>query len=195
MRIGIDIDNVISNFNEELLKAYLEHDKSLRNTGIINRNSGYIRKGMFDWSEQEEQKFYLENIERIAKNLSVKEDAKKYLDKLRSDGHFICIITGRDNKEYKNPFEMTEKWLAENKIYYDKIIFTNAYLKDEKAQKCLENNIDIMIDDSVSNCKHCLAQNITTFLMDTPYNKYADIPRVHNWQEFYNEINKILEEQ
>ena len=27
MRIGIDIDNVISNFNDELLKEYLEHDK------------------------------------------------------------------------------------------------------------------------------------------------------------------------
>ena len=38
MRIGIDIDNVISNFNEELLKAYIEHDKELRNTGIINKN-------------------------------------------------------------------------------------------------------------------------------------------------------------
>ena len=29
MNIGIDIDNVISNFNEELLKAYIEHDKKI----------------------------------------------------------------------------------------------------------------------------------------------------------------------
>ena len=34
MRIGIDIDNVISNFNDVLLKEYLKHDKELRNTGI-----------------------------------------------------------------------------------------------------------------------------------------------------------------
>ena len=33
--IGIDIDNVISNFDEELLKEFLNHDKELRNTGII----------------------------------------------------------------------------------------------------------------------------------------------------------------
>ena len=26
-KIGIDIDNVLSNFNEELLKEFLEHDK------------------------------------------------------------------------------------------------------------------------------------------------------------------------
>ena len=31
MRIGIDIDNVISNFDDELLNEYLEHDKTFRN--------------------------------------------------------------------------------------------------------------------------------------------------------------------
>ena len=77
MRIGIDIDNVISNFNEELLNEYLEYDKELRNTGIINKEADYIRRGMFDWTEKEEQGFYNNNIERIAKNLKVKEDAKK----------------------------------------------------------------------------------------------------------------------
>ena len=77
MRIGIDIDNVISNFNEELLKEYLEHDKTLRNKGIINENADYIRRGMFDWTEEEENKFYKENIERIAKNLKVKDGVKK----------------------------------------------------------------------------------------------------------------------
>lgn len=30
MNIGIDIDNVISNFDDELLKEYLIHDKKLR---------------------------------------------------------------------------------------------------------------------------------------------------------------------
>lgn len=46
MRIGIDIDNVLSNFNEVLLKDYINHDKELRNNGIVNNNV-YIRK-MFD---------------------------------------------------------------------------------------------------------------------------------------------------
>lgn len=46
MRIGVDIDNVLSNFNEVLLNDYINHDKELRNSGIINNNA-YIRK-MFD---------------------------------------------------------------------------------------------------------------------------------------------------
>ena len=68
MRIGIDIDNVISNFDETLLNEYLLHDKDLRGNGIINKNADYIRKGMFDWTEEEEKYFYKNNIERIAKN-------------------------------------------------------------------------------------------------------------------------------
>ena len=58
MKIGIDIDNVISNFNDTLLNEYLQHDKKLRNSGIINKNAEYIRKGMFDWNEDEETNFY-----------------------------------------------------------------------------------------------------------------------------------------
>ena len=191
MRIGIDIDNVISNFNEELLNEYLNHDRSLRNNGIINKNAEYIRRGMFDWTDKEEQEFYKNNIERIAKNLKVKEDAKKYIDKLKDDGHYICIITGRDNGEYKEPYNMTKEWLDSNLIKYDKLILTDAYDKKEKSIKCLENNIDIMIDDSVGNCKSCIQNNIKTFLMDTPYNRFADIPRVNSWKEFYEVVSNM----
>ena len=66
MRIGIDIDNCISNFDDTLLKEYLKHDKELRNTGIINKNPEYLRKGMFDWTEEEESSFYHANIEDFA---------------------------------------------------------------------------------------------------------------------------------
>lgn len=109
MRIGIDIDNVISNFNEVLLNEYLLHDKELNNNGIINKNADYIRKGMFDWSSEEEESFYKNNIERIAKSLTVIDGAKEYIDKLKADGYFIYIITGRDNGEYTDPYNMTKE--------------------------------------------------------------------------------------
>lgn len=190
MRIGIDIDNVISNFNEELLKEYINHDKELRNTGIINENADYIRRGMFDWSEDEEKSFYKDNIERIVKDLKVKDGAKEYIDKLKEDGHSIYIITGRDNGEYSDPYNMTKEWLNKNFIYYDELILTNAYKNDKhgKTEKCLENNIDIMIDDSVHICQDCIDNNIITLLMHTPYNGQADMPRGHNWKEIYEFI-------
>ena len=44
MKIGIDIDNVISNFNEVLLEEYLIHDKEIGKRGIINKNAEYHSK-------------------------------------------------------------------------------------------------------------------------------------------------------
>ena len=197
MNIGIDIDNVISNFNEVLKQEFLEHDKKLRNTGIINPNK-HMTEGMFDWTDEELLPYYLENIERIAQNLDVKEGAKEYIEKLKEDGHTIVIITGRDNGEYSDPYSMTKKWLKEKGIEYDKLILTDAYKnnKHAKTEKCFENNIDIMIDDSKRNCRDCIENNITTLLMDTPYNRTEkDIIRVNNWKEIYEFITNYKKEK
>ena len=195
MKIGIDIDNVISNFNEELLKEYLMNDKELRNTGIINENAKDIRNGMFDWTDDEEKTFYKENIERIAKNLKVIKGAKEYIEKLHEDEHLIYIITGRDNGEYSEPYKMTKEWLDKNYIYYDNLILTDAYDKHAKTKKCLEHNIDIMIDDSVRICSDCIENGITTILMDTPYNKYSNIQRVKSWKEFYRYVSNYKKDK
>ena len=36
------------------------------------------------------------------------EGAKEYIDRLHNDGHTICIITGRDNGDYTDPYNMTK---------------------------------------------------------------------------------------
>lgn len=190
MNIGIDIDNVISNFNEVLLNEFFIHDKDLRSSGIINVNADYITKGMFDWTKEELNEFYMNNIERIAKKLVVLDGAKEYIDKLKNAGYNIFIITGRDNGEYTNPYEMTKKWLDENNIIYDKLIITSAYDTHSKTKVCLKNHIDIMIDDSKRICEDCVINNIKALLMDTPYNKDANITRVHNWEEIYEFITE-----
>ena len=82
MKIGIDIDNCISNFDDVLLKEYLKHDKELRNTGIINENPEYLRIGMFDWTDEEEKRFYNENIENFYRSRHLGEFKKAKLSKI-----------------------------------------------------------------------------------------------------------------
>ncbi len=191
MKIGVDIDNVISNFNEVLLNEFLNHDKKLRNTGIIN-NDVYITRGMFDWSKEELDEFYYNNIERIAKSLNVLEDAPEYIRKLKEEENEIYIISGRDNGEYSDPYKMTFDWLNKYNIVYDKLILTNAYNSLEKAKICLENDIDIMIDDSTRILIEVDNSGIIALLMDTPYNrKENELKRVHNWKEIYEFITSL----
>ena len=189
MKIGIDIDNVISSFDNELLKEYLKHDKQLRNTGIINQNADGIRRGMFDWSKEEDETFYKENIERIAQNLKPIHNAKKYIDKLKDDGDEIYIITGRDNGEYTNPYDMTVNWLNKHQINYDKLILTNAYDKEAKAKQCKKNNIDIMIEDSTLTAINIKEVGTRVLLMNTRFNqKNQELERVSAWKEIYSKI-------
>lgn len=129
MRIGIDIDNCISNFDDVLLEEYIKHDKELRNTGIINDKPYYLTVDMFDWSKEENDDFYYNNIQRIAMSLKPLNNAKEIIDKLKADGNEIYIITSRDNGEYINPEKMTREWLEKYEIYFDKLILTGRHEK------------------------------------------------------------------
>lgn len=194
MNIGIDIDNVLSDFDEVLLNDYKKHDKELRNNGIVN-NDVYIRK-MFDWSEDEETLYYKENIERLASLFEPIKDCSKYIKKLRENGHCIYIISGRDNGEYSDPYNMTIKWLKKYDIEYDKLILTNAYNHQEKADICIKNNVDIMIDDSINVCLKCSESGIKSLLFNTEYNKNEiRFTRVNNWEEIFNYINNYKKEK
>lgn len=196
MRIGLDIDNVISNFDDILLKEYLNHDKELRNTGIINENASNMRKGMFDWSKEEDFEFYHNNVERIAKSLRPLSNAPKFIQKLKEEGNEIYIISGRDNGEYTNPREMTEKWLASYHIPYDQLILTDAYDKQAKSKECIHHNIDIMIDDSVSICQNLKENGIKVWLMSKRFNQHADgFERVSSWREIYAKISSMYKKE
>ena len=198
MRIGIDIDNCISNFNDVLLEEYLKHDKVLRGTGIIKEKADYITKGMFDWSKEENDEFYYSNIERIAKSLKPLRNCKKMIDKLKEEGNEIYIISARDNGEYTNPLKMTKEWLEKYEIHYDKLILTD---KDKKGPICKENCIDIMIEDTIKNCEDIEQNGVKCLLMNTrynsqekrftPYHHENDISIEEGQEKSYQEVLKI----
>lgn len=188
MRIGLDIDNVILETDEEILKEMLIEDKNKRNKGIINNNAGYIFLGMFDWSKEEIDAFLNTKMEDIAKNLKPKKDAKYYIDKLIDDGHEIYLISNRSNKQYQNAYLTTKKNLEVNDIKYNKLIITES---NDKSKECLDEKIDLMIDDRASNCMKLLDKNINCLLFKTKYEKrnFDNLNSVSSWHELYEYIN------
>lgn len=188
MRIGIDIDNVISNFDTVLFDEFLKHDKELRNIGVVNPNL-YITNGMFDWTLEELDCFYQANIERIAQNLDVIDEAKEMIQRLKDGGNTIIIITSRDNGDYTHPYEMTYEWLNKKGIVFDELILVHTPL--EKVEVVQDKSIDIMIDDSIKVCVGLIKVGIPAILMDTPYNRNIDVLRAKDWKEIYEYIKKL----
>ncbi len=190
MRIGLDIDNVIADFDSEVLKEFKKEDINKRNKGIINPYARHIVSGMFDWSTTEVEEFFCQNMERIAKNLKPRKDARKYINKLFDEGHEIYLISHRAYPHYNNPFEVTTNWLKANNIKYTKLILSKT---TDKSPECLEYGIDIMLDDVVSNCLKMRDSGINVFLMKTNYNEIyrKDLPIIREWEEMYRKVNEL----
>lgn len=188
MHIGIDIDNVLSNFNDVLLNEYKKHDNAINGKGIVHQDL-YVRD-MFNWDKEYEKNFYKENIEYFASLFEPIEECSKYVKLLKEEGNTIYIISGRDNGEYSNPYRMTIDWLKKYDIVYDKLFLVDAYNSHSKTEVCLEYNIDVMIDDSKRMCKDIQDNGIRTLLMDTPYNRDTnEFERVNSWKEIYNKLS------
>ncbi len=189
MRIGIDLDDTITKTDEILFKyakIYNEEEKILFN---INREEWNLTKA-FGWNEENIKEFFSKYLKSIYEEAEIKENAKERINKLKDDGNEIIIITARDTKSLKEVHEVCKDWLINNKINVDKIVVDG----EDKAQKCLENKIDIFIDDNICNCENVYNNlKIPVLLMNGRYNKDYQNPkikRVYNWNEIYNEICK-----
>ncbi len=187
MNIGLDIDNVITAFDSTILQAFLQEDKNKRSNGIVNKKADHIVR-MFDWSQEEVDKFFADNMENLAKILRVRKNCKKYMDKLLEDGHKLYLISHRAYPHYINPEKTTVDWLARHKINYTKLVLSES---PDKTKECKNYKIDIMVDDRVDQCKKMIKSGINCILMKTNYNKsrMEGLPFVTSWEDLYRRIS------
>lgn len=193
MNIGIDIDGVLTNIEEWQLdygsKYFYENGKK----EIVNPQ-GYEIYEIFNTSESLDDAFWTEYLEEYARNCKPRRFASEIIKKLSKEGNTIYIITSRcltdENTERGEKMRMIVKdWLKENKISYDKLIFAS----DDKLNVCLENKIDIMIEDDVENIKKVSSQ-LPVICFHAAYNENCEcsnIIRCYSWYDVYAKITKF----
>ena len=189
MRIGIDIDDTMTFIKDDLLKAACLYDKTLGNTGIPVEDRYYIGK-RFNWNKDEYRYFMGEVRKDVVMNAKLRPGLIEILTKLRELGHKTIIITARTNYYYKDPYNMTIEWLKKENIPYDKLILGSI----NKKKDCINEKIDIFLDDDINNCLKVNETGIKTFIMDNVDN-YLDnneIIRVFDFYDFYEKIEKVL---
>ena len=192
MRIAIDIDNTITSIEEELNNAAIEYAKQLgkyreiTSLDIIDKyNDGNIYQKLFNYT-YDELKYFLGNIqEDITDNATPRDNCVDVLKRLHNDGNEIFIITARDSEFHKDPYRQSEEWLKKNNIYYDKLI-VNAR---DKAKVCLENDIDLLIDDNIANCISVSKVGIDYIIVGKSNEKKT----FDNWNDIYKYIKEGLD--
>ena len=169
------------------MKEYIiKYDKN----GELMANIEDIMRG--DASTPFIENFFVEHFLEIARNAKVKENAVRVLKKLLDEGNEIYLITarGESRKIFAGTETLTLKYLNENNICYTNIIF-NAI---DKAQLCIDNHIDLLVDDSIKHCEAVRNVNINSILFTSIVNKSlpTTVTRVDNWLELEEKIKELL---
>ena len=195
MRIGIDIDGVLTDI-EKFLADYGSKYCVENNLPVNIKEIEYDEFKTFNWTEEQGIKFWNEYIIYYATKYPARAFTSEVIKKLKEEGHEIYITTARNDygvpKEYigKMRGEIVAKWLEENEIPYDKIIYTEG----SKLPYIVGNYIELMIEDSPENIKE-ISSKVPTFCYNCLYNKDVEgenITRVYSWYDIYDKIKKMF---
>ena len=191
MKIGIDIDGVLTDIEQWELdyfsKYYLEkYNKCIKNPkeygsykifeGTVEEDNLLWNKAIWDYIEEPPRKF-----------------ASEIIKKLKNENNEIYIITNRTSDlSYvpdmsKEQMEgIVKKWLERYEIIYDKLIFSNS----DKLDICIENDINVMIEDNPFNINKISAA-IPVICFNSGYNESCigiNIYRAYSWYDIYHKI-------
>jgi len=194
MRIGIDIDNTLSDIKSEISIALYEYAKSLGKS--VGDKPVYIEDVKDDgriyqekYNLNYEELMYFMNViqEKIMANATPRFGVHEVINTLKADKDTIYIITARDKEFHDEPYLLCKSWLDKNNIEYDKII-VNAR---DKAKICKEEKVDIFVDDQLANCMKVSSEGIKVIRITDYKEKHGDIINKSNWKEIYKYIKEL----
>ena len=189
MNIAVDLDGVIFDTQSNLYTYGELFDIEIGGKGMV-RPYEPVTENRYDWSESNRKKFFFNTVLYAMEVSPVMPYCQKVLNLLRQRGHKIIIITGRGIIDPQEEV-ITLNRLAKEKIEYDKIIFKNY---PSKAKACLEEKIDLIIDDNYEVIEDLSKLNILCFqymyVGTIDCNKKNVIP-VKNWGEIYRKFLEI----
>lgn len=186
MRIGIDIDDTITDTNGELIRKALKYDELLGGKGFKDKTA-FNFLDMFFWTMQDKKNFfqYIKD-NKLLDDIEVRKDFKEINEELNNLGD-LYFISSRNEKTFIDPNKETHEWLQKNKIIYKKM-----YLDvQEKGLFCKTHGIDLFIDDNVSQVKDALSNGINAKLMVNDYNKNENLDKFENWYQIIEYIKDI----
>ena len=193
MIIGVDVDNVVYNTTECVLRVH-EIDTG-EHLEISNIKTYYIEKYVKEQYQKDFHKIFLDK--RVWKQVELFKDCQLYISKLLELGHRIIFVTATDSLNFHKKFNFLQRHFPQINMRNNLIC-----IKDKQLLK-----VGILLDDyskNLSNITDDYGFNITAdyikFCFDYPWNqdfKCDNINsfRICNWEDFYNKVYLICNEK
>ena len=197
MNIGIDIDGVLT----DLEKAIIDFGTKMsveEKWPIKIDVSKYWEVEALEWTQEQADKFWNKYLVEYVVESKPRMFSEEIIEMLKKEENNIYIITARNEygmppEYYGKMQELTREWLKNQDIKYDKLIFARD---SEKLHQCIENNVEIMIEDSPNNIED-ISKKIKVIKFDCQYNKQVNgenIITAYSWYHIYDIIKKFNKE-
>lgn len=171
MRIGIDIDDTITNSHDYVV--------SLKKKYLPQYNPNELLP------DEVFKEFIYKYDSYISKYAPLKEGAQEAISQLKSRGHEIYIMSSRGNYS-KTAYEDSYNYLINHNIPFDKLLCNIG----TKVEAVKEEKIDLFIDDNTKICDLLKESGINVIKMQ----RYDDEPNDHLSFSSWEEIIKCIKE-
>lgn len=179
MKIGIDIDGVISDFVTTFRKVVKDKYGIEFAYEDITQHDLYKVLGI----DKDEAKQLI--YETFDHDLGFQAGAIEGIKELHKH-HEIVLVTARTVKKR----ELTERWLSKHAIQYHKLVFL-----EEGSKHSLENEgFDAIIDDHLEEIVNWMGKIPLVLVFNHPWNKSVNIKnnfeRVYDWSGILERLDR-----
>lgn len=184
MRIGVDIDGVVSDSYPYWLQELNRHFG--KDVKII---TDYDMHTIFDVPRSDMNDFFVSNVESLLFMPDIVVGAKEGIETLVKEGHEIIYVTARAPEEK----DVTLRWLAKGDIPHEHVLFSGF---NSKVDLVKEWEIEVFIEDYHVNAQQIAEIGVPVFLLTTSYNQAHEglpegITRCQNWEDIVEGIRTL----
>jgi len=185
LNIAIDIDDTLTD-TAAYLQPYVAEYFGMKLSEVRAKGISY-EKLPEPW-QKDTIAFMKTYVDSVIPYTPFKPDAAWGVKTLHALGHRIIIMTARSTAFYSDPYATTEEELRRGGIVYDKLICST-----DKAKACLEEHIDVLIDDNPDNCRAVAAVGVEVVNMVSWVYRNVEMPypRAQDWAEAVENIIRI----
>lgn len=182
MRIGVDIDGVVSDSYPTWLQELNRHYG--KNITVLDDYEMHL---VFDVPMDDMNNFFVGNVERLFMIPQPVSGAKEGIETLLREGHEVIYITARTPEER----DITVRWFTTHGIPHERVLCAGFKSKVDLVKQW---GIEAFIEDYQVNARLIAESGVPVLLLNASYNQGelpTGITRCQNWQEIIDEIRRF----
>ena len=189
MKIAVDIDDTLNTVDRVRYAGEYIRRKNLPSR--LKDENAHAFAEVYDWAEEDVLEFIHDGGITAFTDAPARKGAKEILTRWHEAGIEVIIVTSRMASWFGNPEKVSRDWLEKRHIPYDALAADIA----DKGAYCAAHGIDILVDDSLEQCRSAQEKGVNAVLAVSR----ATLERAHevryggaNWKQIDAAVAHIV---